>query len=148
LTNEQGLENKDQSPIPLLIAGIIGAPFGLKGFVKVKSLSGEINHLLKLKSVILRRDNIEHRLAVEECIAAQPGLVMRFAGYNSPETAKALNGARLLIERKDAAPLHPGEFYIEDLKGLSVFADGKEIGSITDIVEGGGGDLAEIHIKN
>ena len=38
------------------VAGIVGTPFGLKGFVKVKPLSGEIEHLLKLTAATLRRD--------------------------------------------------------------------------------------------
>ena len=44
------------------IVGVIGAPFGIKGFVKVHPLSGEIDHLLKLKSVIVNKDGKERLL--------------------------------------------------------------------------------------
>jgi len=132
------------------VAGIVGAPFGLKGFVKVKPLSGEIEHLLKLTSVTLRQGEKERTLAIEESAAIPPAVAIRFAGFDSPEAAKALRGAQLLIGRKDAAPLQPGEFYIEDLKGLAVLAaDSEEIlGQIADIIEGGGGDLAEIRLND
>jgi len=132
------------------VAGIVGAPFGLKGFVKVKPLSGEIDHLLKLTSVTLRQGEKEWTLAIEESAAIPPAAAIRFAGFDSPEAAKALRGAQLLISRKDAAPLRRGEFYIEDLKGLAVLTtdSGEILGHIADVIEGGGGDLAEIRLND
>ena len=139
------------------IAGIVGAPFGLNGFVKVKPLSGEIEHLLKLRSVTLRRNGKERLLNIEESTATGSGassggvLVMRFAGCDDPETAKDLCGAELLVNRENAAPLQPGEYYVEDLKGLAVVGgadDGEILGYIAGIIEGGGGDLVEIRLKN
>ena len=132
------------------IAGIIGAPFGLKGFVKLKPLSGEIDHLLKLDSALLRHDGKEQMLTIAESSSLPPMVAMRFAGYDSPEAAKTLCGAELLVNRKDAAPLQPGEMYVEDLKGLAVLApeSSDTVGHIISIIEGGGGDLAEIQLHN
>jgi 16S rRNA processing protein RimM len=135
------------------VAGIIGAPFGLKGFVKIKPFSGEIDHLLKLKSAVVRRDGKEQLLDIEESAAIPPAIAIRFAGFNSPEAAKTLRGAELLVSRKDAAPLQPDEFYVEDLKGFTVLAgentNGEILGHIINIIEGGGGaDLAEIRLTN
>ena len=129
------------------IAGIIGAPFGLKGFVKVKPLSGEIEHLLTLKTACLRQNDKEQILTIEESSAIPPAVAMRFAGYHDPQAARALHGAQLLVSREQAAPLHDGEFYIEDLKGLALCTDdGQVMGHISTIIEGGGGDLAEIRL--
>jgi 16S rRNA processing protein RimM len=135
--------------IDKFIIGIIGAPFGLKGFVKVRSTSGEIDHLLQLKSVLISKDGVERNFTVEETAPAPPAVLMRFSGINSPEEAKALTGAQLISGREGASPLAEGEFYIEDLKGLSVRTeDGEVIGKIADIIEGGGGELAEITLVN
>jgi 16S rRNA processing protein RimM len=132
------------------IAGIVGAPFGLKGFVKVKPLSGEIDHLLRLKTATLRHEGKEQSLAIEEIAAIPPAVAIHFAGYSTPEAAKALHGAQLIVGRKDAAPLQDGEFYVEDLKGLAVIAGegGQVLGHIINIIEGGGGDLAEIRLHS
>jgi 16S rRNA processing protein RimM len=149
-------------PTPTFIAGIIGAPFGLEGFVKVKPLSGEIEHLLKLKTATLRQNGKERVLAIEESAPSLPVVIMRFAGFNSPEAAKALAGAELIVSREEAAALKTGEFYVEDLKGLAVLAGPQEapsaaddaggspqiLGHINAIIEGGGGDLAEITLNN
>ena len=138
------------------IIGLVGAPFGLKGFVKVRSLSGEIDHLLRLKSATIRQDKSEKLLKIEESSVNGSFVLMRFAGINSPEDAKNLSGAQLLAGREEAAPLQPGEFYVEDLKGLPVLAppaqlvipDEQIIGHVTDVLEGGGGELVEIKLCN
>ena len=130
------------------VIGLVGTPFGLKGFVKVRSCSGEIEHLLKLQSVIVARDGKERLLQIEESSPSPPGVLIRFKGIDSPEVAKTLVGARLLAGREQAAPLNDNEFYIEDLKGLSVITEnGETIGHVTDIIEGGGGELAEIELS-
>ena len=165
MSSEQVTGNREQetllpahcSLLTEFIAGIVGAPFGLEGFVKVKPLSGEIEHLLKLKTATLRQGGKERVLVVEESAPSLPVLVMRFAGFHSPEEAKALAGAELIVSREDAAALKPGEFYVEDLKGLAVLANPTEtamgenpriLGHINAIIEGGGGDLAEITLNS
>jgi len=131
------------------IVGFIGAPFGVKGFVKIRSASGEIDHLLKLQSVIVSKDEKERTLKIEESKANGQSVLMRFAGIDNPEDAKFLNGSKILANREEAAPLGENEFYIEDLKGLPVVSEsGDKIGFLTDVIEGGGGELAEIKLPN
>ncbi|MDR2966171.1 MAG: ribosome maturation factor RimM [Treponema sp.] len=138
--------------IDKFIIGQVGPPHGLNGFVKVRSMSGEIDHLLELKEVTVLKHEKESLLKIDETKLAPPAVLMRFAGYDNPEKAKTLSGASLLAGREQAAPLGKDEFYIEDLKGLPVVAaEGKTkeiIGHITDIIEGGGGDLAEIKLES
>ena len=133
--------------IEKFIIGVIGSPFGIKGFVKVRPMSGETDHFLKLKSVTLSRDGKEQSLQIDECNSVPPNVHILFKGIDNPEKAKTLTGAQLLVGRDEAAPLAAGEFYIEDLKGLQVLSNkGEDIGRVLDIIEGGGGELAEIEL--
>jgi 16S rRNA processing protein RimM len=146
---------------------VAGSPFGLKGFLKVRSLSGEIAHLATLKNVCLRQGDSEKIFSIEEIVpcgtdASGGGefLLVKFLGIDSPEAAAGLKGARFVVDRSQAAPLKNGEFYVEDLKGLEVIAvnpessentssntgNAKILGHITDILEGGGGDLVEFRL--
>jgi 16S rRNA processing protein RimM len=129
------------------VAALIGPPFGLQGFVKVHSLSGEIQHLLTPRQFTLRRGNREQVWELEAVEAAASSLLMKFRGIDSPEAAKTLAGAELLVNRDEAAPLGQGEYYIEDLKGVEVYAGTESLGTITAILEGGGGSLAELCLK-
>jgi 16S rRNA processing protein RimM len=131
------------------VTALVGLPFGLKGFVKVRPLSGESGHIRALSSVLLRRGGVERVYEVEEIAGADTALVVKFRGIDSPEAAKALGGAELVVDRVRAAPLKPGEFYVEDLRGLPVVLPGGErAGEITDVVEGGGGFLIELRLPS
>jgi len=128
------------------VAAVIGAPHGIHGHVKVKSLSGETEHLEGLRSVILRKDGVERQLKVLDVASRGPSLVMRFEGYDSPEAARALAGWELLVPRESAAPLEEDEWYIEDLRGLAVICQGERLGTVSDVVEGGGAQLVEVSL--
>jgi len=94
---------------------------------------------------MLRKNGKDETRELAEIIPNGDILLIRFTGIESPEAAALLNGAEIIVGREDAAPLKTGEFYIEDLKGLTVVSgDGEALGYLTDIVEGGGGFLAEI----
>ena len=123
----------------------MGAPFGLKGFVKVKPFSGETAHLSNLARVTLRQGEKEETREVEEVVLQDGALLLRFSGIQSPEAAKALKGAEVIVDSQYAAPLKEGEYYVEALKGLQVVsAAGESLGRVADVVEGGGGELLEI----
>ncbi len=154
------------------VIGIVGAPFGVKGFVKVHVPSGETGHLESLKDVTLRHQGAEKKYRVEGVGGTAASFVMKFKGVDSPEAAKPLAGAELVAPREAAAPLEEDEYYIEDLRGLAVVlgspdaevaamdaevaamdaevaAAGAEVlGELTDVLEGGGGQLAEIRLAD
>lgn len=122
----------------------IGAPFGVKGFVKLISHSGEYEHLAALERFIVVRDGREQLLSVEEVRDHGGALIVKFAGVDSPEDASLLKGLQVLVDRDQAAPLNEGEFYVEDLKGLALVFEGEAVARVSDIVEGGGAELVEV----
>lgn len=129
------------------ITGIIGQPFGLKGYVKVRLPSGDSSHFDNMEKVTVRFGNQEKFLIIENTSHAPSAFTVKFKGYDSPEAVKVLQGGEILVDRDNAAPLGENEFYIEDLRGLSVrlhLISGPEVGTVTDVVEGGGGQLMEI----
>ena len=134
-------------PAKRFVLGLVGSPFGVKGFVKVKPFSGETAHLSGLGSVILRQGEREETRKVEELILQDSTLLLRFSGIQSPEAAGTLKGAEVVVDREYAAPLKKGEYYVESLKGLEVVTRaGETLGCIADVLEGGGGDLAEVKL--
>ncbi|MDR0910343.1 MAG: ribosome maturation factor RimM [Spirochaetaceae bacterium] len=130
------------------IGAVLGQPFGLKGFIRLHSLSGEDEHIRALKTVHLRLKNktvgVEKIFEIEDFSGSGGNFAVKLKGIDSPEAAVALNRAELLLSREDAAPLKEGEYYIEDVKGCSlVTKDGSFAGTVLDIVEGGNGFLLE-----
>jgi 16S rRNA processing protein RimM len=128
---------------------LVGGPFGIQGYVKVQSLSGEYEHLSRLSSVALRLKGEETIWEIEKVRKIHQRLAIKFRGIDDPEAAKALAGAEIIADRNQAAPLGKDEFYVEDLLGLAVVSEAGEIlGHISGIAEGGGGSLAEIRLSS
>lgn len=145
-----------------LTVGFVRGSHGLTGEVRVESASGRYEHIAALKEVTLVQKGISAKYAVENARVAGNALYVKFAGVDSPEVAKKLNGAALQTSRENACPLKEGEWYVEDLKKCSLVYFGEEnglgndvaptddirsrsvVGSITDVLEGGAGELLEV----
>ncbi|WP_010257843.1 ribosome maturation factor RimM [Treponema primitia] len=134
--------------IEQFVVALVGAPFGIKGFVKTKPLSGELEHLEQLETVVLRRENHETLFHIEETQIIGASLAMKFRGIDTPEAARTLSGAEILTDRDHAAPLGEDEYYVEDLRGIPVTdPQGTVLGEIRDVLEGGGGQLIELKLN-
>ena len=134
-----------------LITGRVRGTFGLEGFIKIESCSGEYEHFLSLKEIMLRlpvreaeEQCLEITYQVEECVVRTADALLKLRGINSPEAAKKLHGADILVPRDMACPLERGEFYINDLCNSDLVYKGNSVGTIADVVEGGGGFLLEV----
>ena len=145
-----------------LTVGFVRGSHGLTGEVRVESSSGRYEHIAVLKEVTLVQKGISAKYAVENARVAGNVLYVKFVGVDSPEAAKKLNGAALQTSRENACPLKEGEWYVEDLKKCSLDYFREEnglgndvaptddirsrsvVGSITDVLEGGAGELLEV----
>ncbi len=121
----------------LLSTATIGKTHGVNGFLRVYSLSGEYGHLRKLKECIVRfPDGTEKPLSVSAVSSQGSLFLMRFSGYETPESARMLSGATIRVRRSDANRLREGEFYVADLYGLAVVCGGETVGTVRSTSEG------------
>ncbi|MBI5505207.1 MAG: 16S rRNA processing protein RimM [Deltaproteobacteria bacterium] len=83
------------------------------------------------------------RLArIRECSTVAEGLRVCMEGIEDRDAAAALTGAAVLASRADLSRLKDGEFFDADLLGLEVVStDGRNLGTITEIVETGANDV-------
>jgi 16S rRNA processing protein RimM len=126
-----------------LAIGRLGAPKGVRGDLKVHSYSGESAHFRKLKEADLRGTDPATgaprllKLKVERIEGSGPSLTMAFAGYPTPESARALTGLDIVVPRAEAAPLKSNEWYVVDLVGLSLVVAGEKVAVVRSILDGG-----------
>ncbi len=112
-----------------VVIGVIGAPHGMRGTVRVKA-PGSGRHLRKGAEPFL---NGERRriLAARE---TPKGFLVDLEGITGREEAARLRGSELLLDRGELDAPEEGEFYVGDLLGLSVYdARGTRIGSVADL---------------
>lgn len=138
------------------VVGIIRGSHGLAGNCKVESTSGEYGHFASMKEVTLRKNGTEKRCRIERITLGDRILYIKFVEINSPEEAKKFSGWEMVVPRNNACPCGKDEYYVEDLKQCSLVYSqdnakglaGKTaptvVGTITDVLEGGAGDLLEV----
>lgn len=133
----------------LLWTATVKSPFGIDGELKIHTHNNDPSYLKKVKAVVLRaKDGTEQRLAVESFRVVGTQAVMKFAGYDSPEKARVLNGCHLLVERSKASPLAKGQYYVADLIGCTLVHEGSVLATVENSVDGAQAVLLEVRTQD
>jgi 16S rRNA processing protein RimM len=124
--------------------GVFGAPQGVRGLTRIKSLTSdpeaigaygpltdrERARVFVFDSLRLIRDNM---------------LVAQVGGVTTREAAAALTGVEIFARRDQLPTPSEDEFYYDDLIGLDAFdAAGRRLGAIASVSNYGAGDVLEI----
>ncbi|MCG8451586.1 MAG: ribosome maturation factor RimM [Spirochaetales bacterium] len=126
--------------------GAVRTAWGVRGWVKLISFSGEWQHFSDLETVSLRprKGGVAREYQVEGFRLHHGGGLLKFAGIESPEAAKTLSGCEILVSKEQGAPLQDDEWYLSDLVGLQMIAsDGQIFGTVVGVVESAD-DLLEV----
>lgn len=127
----------------LITIGKAVKPFGVKGEVKIESLTDMPDRFKGLRRVVLVSPRGEElSCGVDGVRYAGETVLLRFAGYDTPEKARALNGWFIKVPREEAAPLPEGSYYWFEVIGMEVVSEGGEtLGTVSDILETGSNDV-------
>jgi len=87
-------------------------------------------------------DETQRSLAIEEHWFHGDRIVLKFAGYDSVDAAKALVGYELALPAEERIELPEGQFYEWELAGCRVeTVDGQTIGNVLRIMRTGGVEI-------
>ena len=128
--------------------GAVRTTHGVRGYLKVKSFSGETEHFFKLDTVVLIKGNATRTFEVEAVKPNGDQVLLKLKGLDNPEDGKMYSGWEIWVPREKASALKENEFYQADLIGCCVFFNGSEIGKVKSLIEGGGGELLEVKMKD
>ncbi len=110
---------------------------GVKGYIKAMPLTHDLTRHEKLKDVMLKKTNRELvKLTVEDSRLANNLWLLKFEGYDTPESIAHFVNGDLMIPESERLPAPEGEYYIDDLAGFRVkLEDGREVGEVLEVVE-------------
>ncbi len=128
----------------VLATGIVRAPHGVKGFVRVKPYSDDFKHFFSLKEVTLQREGKSRKVEIEQVQNHSGELLVKFKGIDSPEDARFISGWDILVPRQQASRLGKGEVYIADLPGMKLVYENEEVGEVVSTIEGAQALLLEV----
>jgi len=121
-----------------IVVGRINSTWGLKGHVKVTPFTSNEQRLVTGAGLIVAG---QRRIALE-VVRPQGYPIIRFEGYSDRTAAETLRDELIEIDADDLPPLPEGEYYVDDLRGLTVVsADGTEIGTLADVLTTGANDV-------
>jgi 16S rRNA processing protein RimM len=121
----------------LVVIGAIEKPFGVKGEMRVRSLSDVPGRFEGLTRVTLESPSGKTvETAVEHVRAVPGGYLVKMAVCATPEAAGAFRGWTLNVPKGSAPPLPQGQYYEYELIGLSVRDEaGRTLGTLEDILK-------------
>ena len=126
-----------------LECGKIVSTHGLRGEVKVLPWCDGPEALLPIKTFYLDKGATPKK--AEKCRVQKNMVLLKLEGVDTPEAAQALRGRVLWLDREEEA-LEEGQYYIQDLIGLTVEdADTGEVyGTLRDVSETGANDVYHV----
>ncbi len=137
-----------------LSIGKIVKPIGLKGLVKVISLSdfperffdcGYVYLFDERKSVFhLNKTGNTEEFEISECSQGNGFLRIGFRNYDKIEDVEKIIGSIIMISESERTELEEGQFYYYELIGLEAYDNDRLLGKIDSIVDYGSGDLFRI----
>lgn len=126
----------------LVIVGEISGSYGVKGWVKVRSYTDPPENILRYRPWMLEQGG---RPLPYQMIGGKPyrgGVIAALENIESPERARELRGATIMVDRAQFPPAGAGEYYRVDLIGTTVRnLEGRVLGLVRDVMTTGANDV-------
>ena len=133
----------------LLQVGIITTTHGVRGEVKVYPTTDDPRRFRRLKEVVLDTGKEKMNLEIEGVKFFKQFVILKFKGLDNINDIEKYRQKSLYVTRKNAVRLQRDEYFIADLIGLKVQdEDGKELGTVKDVIETGANDVYEVEMAD
>lgn len=111
------------------------APFGIKGYLKVRLFSEDPKRLASLKRVYIGSSpETSTPGTIDDVLIQHNGIMLKLAEVPDRTAAERMAGNFLFVEETETIHLPKGSYFIHELIGCTVqSADGKELGILADV---------------
>ena len=122
--------------------GMVLRPHGVKGAVKLLPLTDDVERFRKLSFVYIERNGIYTKAEVQRSSIQPDAVMLWLSGVENREDAEKLRNHYLCVDREHAVKLPEGRYFVADLIGCAVEdTEGRELGTLTDVLETGANDV-------
>lgn len=136
----QGIHNVPDRQ--LIVLGQLGAPWGVRGWVRVNSYTEPREGILDYRGIYLRRESGWRAAQFAEGRMQGKSPVVRLEGVNDRDAALQWRDAEIGVPREQMPEPGAGHYYWSDLEGLSVARqDGEVIGQVAYMLATGEHDV-------
>jgi len=125
-----------------IIVGRVGAPFGVKGWVKINSFTKPESNITSYHPWMLQVTGDWQVVEIAEQQMQSKGLVVRFSHITDRDQAAALTHTDIAVPRSELPALDDDEYYWYQLEGLNVIdLNDKPLGTVEQFLETGAHDV-------
>lgn len=126
----------------LLQVGVITSTHGVRGEVKVYPTTDDATRFKQLKHVLLDTGKETLPLEIQGVKFFKQFVILKFKGIDNINDIERYKRCPILVERCDAVELEEDEYFIADMIGMAVETEeGKEFGTLKDVIETGANDV-------
>jgi 16S rRNA processing protein RimM len=120
----------------LIQLGFVGAPFGVRGWIKLRSHTDPPERLLEHRSLRIGRGSVWQSYRIEASGRSGGALTVKLAGIEDRDQAQALRGAEIRVPRSELPRRDDRDFYRADLIGCEVVnLEGTVLGRVQHFLE-------------
>lgn len=125
-----------------VILGRIGAPHGVRGWVRIQSSARPPESILEFDRWWIGAGDEASELRISESQVGSRGIVVRLEHCNDRDGALVLRNAEISVPAESLPEPRDGEWYWHELIGLQVVAlDGTDLGRVDHLLETGANDV-------
>jgi len=132
-------------PETFITVGKIGAPYGVRGWIKIHAYTEFLENILDYSPWYLTSDNTKNTwtpIEIEDSRHHGKGLIVKFKSITTPEAARLYTGQWIGIQRSQLPALNADEYYWTDLVGLTVINQhGENLGKVVYLIATGSNDV-------
>jgi len=120
----------------LIQLGFVGAPFGVRGWIKLRSHTDPPERLLEHRQLHIGQGTVWQSYRIEASGRSGGSLTVKLAGIEDRDQAQALRGAQVCVPRSELPQRDDRDFYRADLIGCEVVnLDGTSLGNVQHFIE-------------
>ena len=125
-----------------LVIGIIGAPYGVKGWVKITSHTHDLDGVFAYTPWLLGQVEEGNEYVVDQWRTHNKGLVAKLIGVDDRDDAERIKNLEISIKAEMLPELDDSDVYWRELVGMQVITDkGYNLGVIKELFETGANDV-------
>ena len=120
----------------LIQLGFVGAPFGVRGWVKLRSHTDPPERLLEHRILQIGREDHWRAYRIVESGKSGGAITVKLAGVEDRDQAIALRGSQICVPRSELPRRDDKDFYRADLIGCEALTpSGDRLGVVQHFVE-------------
>ena len=125
-----------------LVIGIIGSPYGVKGWVKITSHTHDLDGVFAYTPWLLGQVEESKDYVVDQWRTHNKGLVAKLVGVDNRDDAEGIKNLEISIKAAMLPELDDSDVYWRELVGMQVITDkGYNLGVIKELFETGANDV-------